>query len=61
MRDANGEIWVKGRLSWQQSEDICEIVCDQLCKKPDEAGSVEELEEICRNCPLSMKLEEFVA
>lgn len=56
-----GEIIVgRGRLSWQEQQDITEVVCLNLCKHVDEYDDVNELHYFCcAICPLAEKLEDF--
>ncbi len=50
----------KGSLSWQETQDICEIVCDKLCRFPYEYKDPDVMwAEQCNRCPLGEKLEEF--
>lgn len=50
----------KGRLSWQETQDICEIVCDKLCRFPYEYKDPDVMwNEQCNRCPLGEKLGEF--
>ena len=59
-RDENGEIILKGHISWQESQDIQEVVCTELCKYPSEYKDPDDMEkEQCSICPLAEKLMEF--
>lgn len=62
MKDEKGkQLTWHGKLSWQETQDICELVCNELCHFPyvyDDTELMQRSE--CSNCPLSMKLEEFI-
>lgn len=38
-------------------EEMCELMCDNYCRYPEETRDQEELDTICESCPLS-KLQE---
>lgn len=31
---------------------VTTVVCDHLCRYPKELGDIEQLEEICKHCPM---------
>lgn len=37
------------------NEAIKEKFCDEYCKMPDNAAGQDELDEICKRCPLNME------
>ena len=50
----------KGKLSYNDSQEIKEVVCDKLCMWPSEFKDPEDLwNEKCDRCPLAEKLMEF--
>lgn len=34
-------------------EEICKAICDKYCKYPYEEHTEEEMDEICKDCPLN--------
>ena len=42
-----------------QIEEAMAIACDQLCKRPDQCETEDELYDYCCECPLTEKLESF--
>ena len=43
----------------EQHDNLMAAVCDHYCNRPDIAGSQDELDGMCANCPLS-KLDDLI-
>lgn len=37
----------------EKLEEIKQAMCDEYCRMPEEAADQEELEELCKYCPLN--------
>jgi len=61
MKDEYGQIMANhGYLTYQDSEDIKEVVCMYLCKHVSEYKDPDDMErEVCCVCPLVEKLIEY--
>ena len=62
MKDEKGkQLTWHGKLSWQETQDIIELVCYNLCMWPSEYKDPDDMQrEKCSICPLSEKLDEFI-
>ena len=40
-------------VEWSRYTDAVEMMCDKYCKWTYEAGSQEELDDICNDCPIN--------